>query len=177
MKNLTISDQRRTSDESPRSKVNEVVREILQLHTGGKEFFENLDIAIRNTDIVQVLYDEIEKFIDHRLHLYIVVSGKFGTFFKNWITCFGSDIDYIYTVNGGLREGEPIDSLEPFKKDIEGQDIIIIDDSLYSGRTIDTIIDHIKSLGGNYKATFVIYDGSKEKRPDVHSLYRYYESK
>lgn len=177
MKNLTISNRENSLVKPSRSKVNNVVKEILQLHTGGKEFFENLDIAIRDTDIVQVLYDEIEKFIDHRMHLYIVVSGKFGTFFRNWITCFGSDIDYVYSVNGGLRDGEPIDSLEPFKKDIEGKDIIIIDDSLYSGRTVDTIIEHITSIGGNYKATFVIYDGSKEKRPDIHSLYRYYESK
>jgi len=176
MKNLTISDQTKDSgNKITRPKINEVVRQMLQLHTGGKEFFENLDIAVRDPDIIQSLYDKIDKFIDYKLHIY-VVTGKFGVFFKNWIECYGADNDYVYGVNGGLRNGEPIDSLEPFKEDFNGQDVIIIDDSFYSGRTVDTIIEHVKSLGANYKATFVIYDGSKEKRPDIHSLYRYYES-
>ena len=172
-----MSSQSRGSDSKPlRPKINEIVKTMLQLHVGGKEFFENLDFAVRDPDIIQSLYNEIENFIQHRMHIY-VVTGKFGMFFKNWIECYGADNDYVYGVNGGLRNGEPIESLEPFKKDFEGADVIIIDDSFYSGRTVDTIIDHIMSLGANYKGTFVIYDGSKEKRSDIHSLYRYYESK
>lgn len=157
-------------------KVNEVVKQMLQLHEGGKEFFENLDFAVRDPDIVQSLYDKIEEFTGVIQHIY-VVSGKFGVFFKNWIECYGCDIDIVYAVNGGLRDGDPIDSLEPFKEDLNGLEFIFIDDSFYSGRTADTVIEHVKSFGGRYKGTFVIYDGSKEQRPDVYSLYRYHESK
>ena len=178
MDNLTYANRLSAPKEVKKvidNKINNIVKEMLQKHIGGKEFFDNLDLAVRDKDIVQSLFDEIEKFTGFYQHLYIV-SGEFGRFFANWVECFGADIDIVYQVNGGLREGNPIQSLEPFKEDINGQDFIIVDDSFYSGKTVETIREHVISLGGSYAGTFVIYDGSHEKRKDIHSLYRYHES-
>lgn len=155
-------------------KLNEIVLKILKLHEGGRNFFDNLDAAVKDPDIVSSLYHMIHKTTGVRYCIQISTGG-FGRFYSNWIRSNGSDLDDVYLVNGGLREGNPIDSLEPFKSDINGQDFIIIDDSFYSGKTVDKIIEHVKSLGGNYVGTFVVYDGSHNKREDINSLYRYYE--
>lgn len=155
--------------------INEIVNQMLQQHTGGKVFFEKVDEAIRNEDVVQLLYNKIIK--SKNDYSIIITTGKFGIFFSNWINCFGNIFEIVYVVNGGIREGKPVDSLECFKDDIKGQKFIIVDDSFYSGRTVDAIKEHVTSLGATYKGTFVVYDGSKEKRDDVKSLYRYYENK
>lgn len=156
-------------------KVNEIVSEILKQHIGGKEFFEHLDLAVQTKDVIQLLYDQIDKFSDGEL-LYYISTGKFGIFFNNWITAFGSDIDFVYLINGGIREGEPVSSLESFKSSLNGNSFVIVDDSCYSLTTIDNIKNHIESLGATYKGSFVVYDGSKEDRKDIHSLYKYYDT-
>lgn len=177
MKNFSMPNQeKRPEVKNFHPKVNEIVKNMLQLHEGGKEFFENLDFAVRDPDIVESLYNLIDKNHDPYQVIYIT-TGKFGIFFRNWIECYGFDLDIVFTVNGGLREGNPIDSLEPFKEDIEGLEYVIVDDSYYSGRTVEAIKAHVDSLGGIHKGTYVIYDGSKEEKPNVYSLYRYYESK
>lgn len=159
------------------NKLNEVVHRMLQKHTGGKEFFDNLDKSLQDELIVVHLFNLIQKHMEKDF-VNLIVTGKFGRFFTNWLEFQGLlPFFCLYSVNGGLRNGNPIESLEYFKEDIQGKHFIVVDDSFYSGRTVDTIVDHVKSLGGNYKGAYVIYDGSKDKRSDVHSLYRYYESK
>jgi hypothetical protein len=176
---LIASQTNKTSEQSTivvNNRVNEIVKEMLQKHVGGKEFFENLDLSVRNYDVVQSLYDLIEKVNGTNL-VYFIVTGRFGIFFSNWIRYYGTESDILYIVNGGLREGEEIISLELFKNDLNRQGFIIIDDSYYSGKTNNIIKQHVESLGGRYEGTFVVYDGSPEKSENVHSLYRYYESK
>lgn len=156
-------------------KINEIVNEMLKQHVDGKEFFEHLNLAVQTKDIIQLLYDEIDKFTNGEL-VYYISSGKFGIFFNNWIRSFGSDIDYVYLINGSIKEGELINPLEPFKSSLNGNSFVIVDDSCYSLRTINAIKNHVESLGGTYKGSFVVYNGSKEDRKDIHSLYKYYDT-
>ena len=40
---------------------------------------------------------------------------------------------------------------------------------------MNKVKEYIESCGGTFVSTFVFYDGSKEKREDVHGIYRYYD--
>lgn len=176
MDNLTFSKALQEMKAPVNTKINEIVKEMLAKHEGGKQFFENLDLAVKDPDVIEALYD----LIDHKMKgtmVTFVTTGKFGRFFANWIQTFGFDFDIVFVVNGGIREDEPLESLEFFKEGLDGETFVVVDDSYYSGRTSEIIRKHVESLGGEYGGTFVVYDGSKEKNKNVHSLYRYYESK
>jgi hypothetical protein len=56
-----------------------------------------------------------------------------------------------------------------------GKDFILLDDSFYSGRTRGLIRDELQQQGGRLLHTYAIYDGSRERDPEVTALYRYYD--
>ncbi len=103
----------------------------------------------------------------------IIVSGKFGSFFQNYLNYKDIEGLKVMHVDGGLRTGTKLD-LEVFRDLINKQYFIFIDDSFYSSKTRDTIQTEIERLGGTLLKTFVIYDGSKDFDKKVMGLYRYY---
>ena len=163
--------------------LNKLVNDMIEEHEGGEEFFNNLDESIRDDPnylyMVELVKMFQEAFISDKktnipLNKYrIVVSGRFGTVFSNWARSVRFRYQII-EVNGGLRHGDVI-PLDAFLEDISGYNFIFFDDSFYSGRTRDKVYKEIERLGGKAIGTCVVYDGSKERDDDVHSLYRYYE--
>ena len=143
--------------------MNDIVNEMIKLHKGGEKFFDNLDEQIKRKEL---LY-ELEGMTEGRS---LIVSGRFGIYWQN----FFNDPDTIL-VNGSLRKGEEIISLEPFKNYIEHKGFVFVDDSFYNGRTRDVIKAEIEKWGGELIKTVVAYDGSKKKDSSVESLYRYYD--
>ncbi len=81
-------------------------------------------------------------------------------------------------VTGGLRTTAPMDDLWYVRQKLErgqGQDFILLDDSFYSGQTRNLIRAELERQGGRLVHTYVVYDGSRERDPNVSALYRYYD--
>ena len=149
-----------------------IVKTCLEQHEGGEIFFDNLDEMIRNDDsLIKMMIEKIQKEISPS---FIVVSGNFGIVFLNY--CMKNmPMDFtssVIVVPGGLRNGVPVGNI-PIK--FSNQKGIFIDDSYYLGRTQQAIAKELKKIGSEIYKTYVFYDGSKEKKDDVVSFYRYYD--
>ena len=155
--------------------IDDIVKEIISVHPEGKEFFDNLDQAVQHPDIFGQIIELFIK-VSHGKFPSIIVSGKFGSFFINCVHRYMLlSLGGVYYVNGGLREGTPIDSLDYIEYAIKDREFIFIDDSFYSGKTRDAIQAEIERLGGELVKTIVVYDGSISKDSTVESLYRYHK--
>lgn len=155
--------------------LNEKIVEILKQHPEGEPFFDALDAMIRGD---QDILDSFMHFVNNKVYpdnkrYGIILSGNFGNAI---FSAFGLDLYQIYgdviLVTGGIRKGEvPV----IFKDTLPVKDYIFLDDSFYSGTTMKAIASKLGALSGRIVKTFVIYDGSKTKRNDVFSMYRYFD--
>ena len=110
----------------------------------------------------------------------VILSGEIGIKYiqlqlKNKIP------DYInlMAVNGGLRRGNDVvggiaSKCSLIPDDFDDDIVIFVDDSFYSGKTLNKVKKFINARNGEVVRTYVFYDGCKEKHEDVVSLYRYY---
>jgi hypothetical protein len=153
--------------------INELVEKLIAEHVGGERFFDNLDAAVRNEHYVQQLW---------RLHVQgdyygyepgIVLTGKFGNLFANWLSAYKIKRQ-VFILDGGIRHKDEIDDLCHVFASVGGE-YVLFDDSLYSGKTRDLIANHLAYFGGKLTKTYVVYDGSHERDDSVVSLYRYHE--
>jgi len=55
------------------------------------------------------------------------------------------------------------------------RDFILLDDSFYSGQTRNLIQAELERHGGRIVHTYVVYDGSRNRDPEVTGMYRYYD--
>jgi len=152
------------------SQIDNIVKEMLRKHHGGRKFFDSLDDTIRNDEsLINNLMNIVPK--DKN----IVVSGRFGRVFSNYFsTNYPKEQRKVIAVKGGLRKEDLVDDLSYL--DLKGEDFVFLDDSLYSGKTRDKIREELQKQGADISLTCVVYDGSKEKDSRVLSLYRYYEN-
>lgn len=149
--------------------LDKIVKEMLETHIGGEVFFDHLDEAVRtHTPIVDELLGRIPNISEQ----HIIVSGKFGVFFKQYLDMLNIRPKSLITVQGGLRVGNKANLSEDTPKNTN---MIFIDDSFYSGKTKNVIDSELRKLGSNIETTYVIYDGSRKKQENVKSLYRYYK--
>ena len=144
-------------------KVDDIVKQLLNKFEGGQKFFTALDKSIQHKIIVDKLLSIIPK------NNLIIVSGGFGKFIKSIYPQ-----KKILLLKGGLRHLKTL-SLEHIGEEIKYKDFIFIDDSYCLGRTRNIIRAEIERLGGNFKHTYVVYDGSKFKDKELTSLFRYHE--
>lgn len=156
------------------NKLFSIVNELLEQYVRGEIFFDKLDAAVKfDIDILNDCYKMacnlcIVRGFDMSKTKFIA-SGENGLCLHN----FGLEVDII--TKGGLRK-DPLNlNLSPFASKIAGFDFIFIDDSYFSGKTYFAIKKEIERLGGRVSYACVVYDGSHEKLPFVHSLYRYYD--
>lgn len=150
-----------------------IVQKCLEIYNGGESYFTELDKMVKDNAELLVGYllyiSAKEKVKD------IVISGEIGTRMldlqnKNQIT---SDIN-LMIVNGGLRKNAYIHEQKNVPDSLCGRTVIFFDDSYYSGKTADSVKRFVESRGGTVIRTYVFYDGCKESKNDVFSLYRYY---
>lgn len=150
-------------------KLDELVKDMLNQHIGGETFFDHLDEAIKNNEnIVDALIETIPDIEQKN----IIVSGKFGRFFRKYLSLININPKSIIYVRGGLRTGASAKGLQAF--DLSSKEYIFIDDSFYSGKTRDTIKEELVNNNAKLIETYVVYDGSYKKENNVYSLYRYY---
>ena len=157
--------------------VNEIVKEMLEKHTGGEKFFDNLDKSLQNTDIVEHFVASIVSGYEAGGFDKVIVSGKFGIFLNNYLRYSdqaGLPFDCIM-VRGGLRHDYMDGELEYLRDAINNKRFVFVDDSFYSGHTRDAIKREVERCAGQIVSSYVVYDGSKDKDDTVYSLYRYYK--
>ena len=158
-----------------------IVKECLLRYKGGESYFNELDNMIKNDEFLMLsflFYAVQDSGINN-----VVLSGEIGLrYFRLKLKLqnrIPDDIN-LYIINGGLRNGKDItggitSNLEVIPKDLANNSFIFLDDSFYSGKTANKVEEFITSRGGRMKWKYVLYDGSKEKREDVKSIYRYYD--
>lgn len=149
-----------------------IVNQCLKKHGGGESYFDELDGLIKSDIELMVTYLKyaIEK---ENIH-YVIVSGEIGLILSKLINKKIIPIDVnLICINGGLRKGaRPVGSGIPCHKSFKA---LFFDDSYYSGKTVKVIREYIQEYGGTIVKNYVFYDGCREKRDDVISLYRYYK--
>jgi hypothetical protein len=142
-------------------RINETIKSIMNSTLHGETFNAENDISKKYNDIALALYGLIEEILGIYM-ANVIVTGKFGRFFHNWIQCFGFDYDTDYLIEDG-------ESLEIFKEKIEGHDYVIVHDTVPENH--ESIKNHLNSLGGIYKGTFVIYNQQEGQPQEIYSLY------
>jgi hypothetical protein len=162
----------------------QIVQELLERHVGGVTFFDHLDATWRSPRGWPVVGELLARaLVQHHPGsagpfektfpgASPVSTGRFGMFLNN---AFGVGL---LLVTGGLRTTAPMDDLWYVRRKPEGglsQDFILLDDSFYSGRTRGLIREELERQGGHLVHTYVIYDGGRERDPEVTALYRYYD--
>lgn len=150
-------------------RLDELVKEMLEAHTGGEVFFDHLDEAIRTDNtIIDTLLNKIPNIEDKK----IIVSGGFGLFFRDYLKLLKIKPKALIWVRGGLRNGH---KPEIWNYYLKNQEFVFIDDSFYSGRTRNVINDYLAQENAKIVDTYVVYDGSHIKEENVYSLYRYHK--
>lgn len=143
----------------------EIVNQCLRDYVGGTKFFDELDKAVKyNEEIIDELmyftYDEYDA-------PEYIASGEFGLCLNN----YGYGIEVL--VPGGLRKTKTIPDLSQFV--IADHEYLFLDDSHFSGTTMQVVKEEVERCGGIWLGSCVIYDGSHEKDDNIKSLYRYYD--
>lgn len=152
-------------------KLDKIVKDLLETHVGGEIFFNHLDEVIRSEPTI---LDELIQLIPSDEKYNYVVSGQFGLVFANYYHNTYYRNRYILTLPGNLRHTKkPID-LSWLK--LQDDSFIFIDDSFYLGRTRHIIDITLQTFfQTKIESTYVVYDGSKQYDPTVHSLYRFHK--
>ena len=150
------------------NRLTELIVGMLQEHKGGKRFYENLDAEIgRNFDIFNCLYSAVPENVG------IIVSGRFGEVFSDYVLTTRKTKNRLLVVTGGIRTGNDIEDLAGYIA--EGEGYFFLDDSLWSGGTRTGIKEALSKNGAKLIGTYIVYDGSKQRHPEVNSMYRYYD--
>lgn len=157
-------------------KLNYKIAEILKQHEGGEEFFDALDAMVRgDMDILHTFLNFVYSEIGDTGEYSLILSGQFG---NALMSIYGAklfeDFSSVILVEGGLRSGK---TPTIFRQTFVNTKFIMLDDSFYSGTTKDAIERALKMIDSQAKIvkTFVIYDGSKVKKNNIFSMFRYYD--
>ena len=143
--------------------INNQIEGVLDKYKEGQDFFTNLDFSFRNKKSISIMLEAIPK------KYKIITSGSFG---KTITKLYPEKVSIL--MPGNLRHMSSY-SLEALRERIKNQDYIFLDDSYYSGRTVNVVRHALESQRGNLVKTYVMYDGKKTKDKDIEYFYRYFE--
>ena len=158
------------------NRLNEKIAEILRQHPEGEPFFDALDAMVRgDMDILYTFLNFVYSELDYTKEYSLILSGQFGNAIMSiyGVKLF-DDFSDVILVEGGLRSGK---TPTIFRQNFTKTKFILLDDSFYSGTTKDAIERSLKMVDSQAKIvkTFVIYDGSKIKKNNLYSMFRYYD--
>lgn len=158
------------------NRLNEKIAEILRQHPEGEPFFDALDAMVRgDMDILHTFLNFVYSEIGDTGEYSLILSGQFGNALMGiYGTKLFKDFSSVILVEGGLRSGK---TPTIFRQTFVNTKFIMLDDSFYSGTTKDAIERALKMMDSQAKIvkTFVIYDGSKVKKNNIFSMFRYYD--
>jgi len=144
--------------------INNIVDSILLKYKEGQDFFSNLDLSFRNKKVMDILLASVpDKYK-------IITSGSFG---RKLSKIYPHKVTLL--LPGNLRHMLKYDLIKQ-RKQIKKQDYIFLDDSYYSGRTVNVVRKALEEQQGNLVKTYVLYDGKKTKDKDIKYFYRYFDN-
>ena len=164
-----------------KNKIIDVVNDLKKKQSeGGVSFFDKIDEFIRNPknadlilNLIGVIYQEQGK------NFNLILSGNFGDWVYNLIKQGKTKINgTVIHITGSLRssiKNRTFQVIQGNEDDMYNKDFVLLDDSYYSGSTQEEIEKNLKKYGSKIIKTYVIYDGSFQKKPSVYSIYRYYD--
>lgn len=156
-----------------------IVQDCLEKHTGGENYFTELDGMIKNNEVLMVLF-LLYAVQDSGIND-VILSGEIGIrYLKMYTEHKIPDYINLYIVNGGLRKGNEViggitNNLDVIPNNLECKPFIFLDDSYYSGKTMNKVNEFLCHRNAVILKTYVFYDGSKDSDYNVKSLYRYYD--
>jgi hypothetical protein len=148
-----------------------LVAKLIDKYKGGRKFFDALDDQIKGVTNKKMILELLKPFQNE----YVLSSGGFGrTLYKlyqdNQFKCKG-----FASFNGKMAtQGKGVTGFIPDDFKINGKKFIYVDDSYFSGGTVNKINEYLKQYDSEIKQVAVVYDGNKKKTPFVKSFYRYY---
>lgn len=158
------------------NRLNEKIAEILRQHPEGEPFFDALDAMVRgDMDILHTFLDFVYSELGDTKEYSLILSGQFGNAIMGICGAkLFEDFFDVILVEGGLRSGK---TPTIFRQTFVNTKFIMLDDSFYSGTTKDAIERALKMIDSQARIvkTFVIYDGSKVKKNNIFSMFRYYD--
>jgi len=164
-----------------KNKIIDVVNDLKKKKSeGGVSFFDKIDEFIRNPknsdlilNLINVIYHEQGK------NFNLILSGNFGDWVYNLIKTGKTKINgTVIHITGSLRssiKNRTFQVIQGKEDDMYNKDFVLLDDSYYSGSTQEEIEKNLKKYGSKIIKTYVIYDGSFQKKSNVYSIYRYYD--
>lgn len=159
--------------------IDHIVRQLISEHEGGESFFDALDDAIReDRNFCEQLFNMATDTPRCNLKETLIVgSGKFAKVFDDWLKSKHYKIQFL-PLQGNLRELFNINVVDEIKEKLVSfpniKNAVIIDDSFFSGKTIQSIVVALYTAGIDTLGACVVYDGSKTKYDKLNSLFRYY---
>ena len=158
--------------------MNPIVEKCLDKYGGGESYFTEIDAMIKSNPL---LMSEYIQYITEKENIYnVILSGEIGLkyFAMQLKQQIPSDIN-LFLLPGGLRLN-PSKLFEADNNILESRTVlsskyIFLDDSYYSGKTLNAVSGFVKKSGGVIEKSYVFYDGSPVKAT-VQSLYRYYDN-
>ncbi len=155
-----------------KNRLDSIVNDLLYKYKGGIKFFNALDDSIK--DITN--QDMIISLVKGNSNEWLATSGEFGDklyklYEKGKFKCKG-----IIVFNGKmLTKKAGIRTWYPSTFEIVDKEFVYIDDSYFSGSTVNKINEFLKENNSKIKSVSVIYDGSKDRSRMVRSFFRYYK--
>lgn len=155
------------------NKIKKLVEKLEKKWIGGRAFFDALDYNIKHVIDQEVMLGLVKG----NKNEWLASSGEFGDILYKLYQQGKFKCKGLVVFNGKMNANNlNAEYYYPKDIDIENKKFIYIDDSYFSGKTVNKINDYLKKYGSKIKSTSVVYDGSKIKKPNVNSFYRYYET-
>lgn len=151
-----------------------IVNKCLAEESGGKSYFTRLDAEVKKRP---GLLAEYIKYVTDVAGIYnVVVSGEIGDRYAE-LQRVGEIPDNIslFLLPGGLRKDSAKLASKGCPREFSQKEFIFLDDSYYSGKTLNAVADYVRGAGGFIRHAYMFYDGSPVKNKNVSSLYRYYD--
>ena len=160
-----------TPPKSVKQKLDKIVSDLLDKYERGPLFFDALDERIKdisNEDMILYLVSGCKD-------KWVCSSGEFGQRLEGLLEAGKFKCKGLVTFSGKITSrGKQIEWWEPEDFDFKDKDFIYVDDSYFSGKTANKINDFLKERGSKITEIYVVYDGSLDRKPNVHSFFRYY---
>lgn len=150
-----------------------IIDELLEKYHGGRPFFHALDDAIASFVNRQIIIELMNNHTNDR----VIASGGFGNILYEMYNRSEISCKELIMFNGKMKtDGIGVTGYIPQDADLHNKTFIFVDDSYFSGMTVNTISNYLSQYNSKISKISVVYDGSYSKNPIVNSFFRYYDN-
>ena len=141
--------------------VSDIVTEVSRLVPGGgNTYYDLLDERLRTPEVFQALHKLAQT---HFPHAVMIATGGFGHAFSNWARAAKFE-SHVVVLPGGLRH-HPQCKIEAWRL-MGRRYCVLLDDTLYEGRTRTAVEAALNRAGRALDGTFVAFEGPRAAPDD-----------